>query len=165
MDYEGKKRTDWIFDHPCQLVLTVSQIYWCREVAASLASEDGAQGLRDYQQECYRNLGDLADLTARKLNKIERRMLGTLITTDVHSRDLVDQVRGLGGGVRCGAQSVVSPGLHVSRGSLDVLRFRDIGISGTQLRSSLAGGYLGGGGVRMKVCGGGEKRGGGAGKC
>jgi dynein heavy chain len=92
MDYEGKKRTDWIFDHPCQLVLTVSQIYWCREVAASLASEDGAQGLRDYQQECYRNLGDLADLTARKLNKIERRMLGTLITTDVHSRDLVDQM-------------------------------------------------------------------------
>ena len=50
-------RTEWIFDHPCQLVLTVGQIYWCKEVAASLESENGKQGLIDYQQVLPREEG------------------------------------------------------------------------------------------------------------
>jgi hypothetical protein len=57
-----------------------------KEVAASLDSADGRQGLIDYQQVCYKNLGDLAKLTGRDLNRIQRGLLSTLITTDVHSR-------------------------------------------------------------------------------
>jgi len=95
LDYETKPRTEWIFEHPCQLVLTVGQIYWCKDVQASLdkpTPAEGKEGLKVFQQVCYKNMADLADLTGRDLNSLHRRMLATLITTDVHSRDLVDQM-------------------------------------------------------------------------
>ena len=49
-EYEKKDDwTQWIFEHPVQLVLTVSQIYWCKEVrpfTSGGGARDLPQGLR-----------------------------------------------------------------------------------------------------------------------
>eukprot|EP00906_Rhabdomonas_costata_P002873 RCo004476 len=93
-DYDKRPRTEWIFEHPAQIVLTLSQVFWCAGVQAALETPGGGglDALKEFQQACYQNLTDLAALTGKSLSRIERGMLTTLITMDVHSRDLTDQM-------------------------------------------------------------------------
>lgn len=44
------------------------------------------------RQASYDDLATLATLTARKLSKVERILLSTMITIDVHGRDLIDEM-------------------------------------------------------------------------
>ena len=93
-DYEARPRNDWIFEHPVQLVLTVSMVFWQKKATEALMSVDSAEALQTFKTLSYSQLRDLAKLTSRNLDKVSRRMLATLILLDVHGRDLVnDMVR------------------------------------------------------------------------
>lgn len=46
--YAEEERTEWILKQPSQLVLAVSQIYWCNEVEEKLNSSGSKQGLEDF---------------------------------------------------------------------------------------------------------------------
>eukprot|EP00758_Cryptobia_borreli_P018657 Tbor_TRINITY_DN7202_c0_g1::TRINITY_DN7202_c0_g1_i1::g.15089::m.15089 len=48
--------------------------------------------MADVRDKNYRDLCELAGLTARTLTKVQRCVLSTLITLDVHGRDLVDEM-------------------------------------------------------------------------
>ncbi|KAK7195048.1 dynein heavy chain [Novymonas esmeraldas] len=92
-DYEARQdRTDWMFQHPVQLVLIVEQLLWTRTVEEALDKVDSPQLMLRLRDEQRRNLEALADLTARNLSRVQRVLLSTIITIDVHGRDLVEEM-------------------------------------------------------------------------
>ena len=92
-DYEQRNdRAAWMFQHPAQLVLIISQIFWSRGVEKALDQPNSKELMKAQREVCYKQLGDLATLTSRKLSRVQRSTLSTLITLDVHSRDLVDEM-------------------------------------------------------------------------
>eukprot|EP00667_Euglena_gracilis_P000018 EG_transcript_18 len=94
--YEGADRTAWVFDHPAQLVLVVTQIVWCSEMEAALQAPNPGQAIERQCRRCYQQLGDLVSITARPLKSLQRQVLTALLTTEVHARDLADEVRAEG---------------------------------------------------------------------
>ncbi|KAG2381746.1 hypothetical protein C9374_006130 [Naegleria lovaniensis] len=88
-DYPKKERTVWMRDHIAQVVLTVSQIFWCYEVTNCLTSENPKKELEKFYEKSITLLNDLAYLTRTKLSSNERKLIGTMIILDVHARDVV----------------------------------------------------------------------------
>ncbi|KPA85080.1 putative dynein heavy chain [Leptomonas pyrrhocoris] len=92
-DYEARDdRTEWMFQHPVQLVLIVEQLLWTRSVEEALDKQDSPQLMQSLRGEQRSNLEVLAELTARSLSRVQRVLLSTLITIDVHGRDLVEDM-------------------------------------------------------------------------
>ncbi|KAJ3021047.1 UNVERIFIED_CONTAM: Dynein heavy chain 6, axonemal [Siphonaria sp. JEL0065] len=88
-DYENKKRTDWVREHAGQVVVTANQVIWCRDVIDAIKTSDPNKSLQDMKQKCINNLAGLATLVRGDLTKIQRAILGALITIDVHNRDIM----------------------------------------------------------------------------
>ncbi|KPI86557.1 putative dynein heavy chain [Leptomonas seymouri] len=92
-DYEARNdRTEWMLQHPVQLVLIVEQLLWTRSVEEVLDKPDSSQLMQRLREEQRSNLETLAELTARSLSRVQRVLLSTLITIDVHGRDLVEDM-------------------------------------------------------------------------
>ncbi|KAI9346257.1 dynein heavy chain and region D6 of dynein motor-domain-containing protein [Obelidium mucronatum] len=89
IDYESKKRTDWVREHAGQVVVTANQVIWCRDVIESIKNPDPNKELQNMKQKCINNLAGLATLVRGDLTKIQRAILGALITIDVHNRDIM----------------------------------------------------------------------------
>ncbi|OAJ37788.1 hypothetical protein BDEG_21780 [Batrachochytrium dendrobatidis JEL423] len=77
--YEEKPREQWVFDHPAQITLAGTQIWWTTEVntAFSRLEEGYENSLKDY----YKKQGELP--------RGHRQMIMTVCTLDVHARDIV----------------------------------------------------------------------------
>jgi dynein heavy chain len=88
-EYEDAKRSDWVKDHVGQVVITGNQILWCRDVSEAIKSSDPNRALIQLRQKCINNLSGLAALVRGDLTKLQRAILGALITIDVHNRDIV----------------------------------------------------------------------------
>ncbi|KAJ3207853.1 Dynein heavy chain 6, axonemal [Entophlyctis luteolus] len=88
-DYDTKKRTDWVREHAGQVVVTANQIIWCRDVIDAIRNADPQQEISNLKAKCIANLSGLAALVRGDLTKIQRAILGALITIDVHNRDIV----------------------------------------------------------------------------
>ncbi|XP_077994098.1 dynein axonemal heavy chain 6-like [Glandiceps talaboti] len=95
-DYERRPREEWVVCHASQVVLTVSQIVWAREITEILEGDfDRLEAIADFEQQCFKNLNQLAGLVRGELTKLARSIIGALITIDVHARDIVtEMVRG-----------------------------------------------------------------------
>lgn len=89
-----KPRREWLFDYPAQIALTASQIIWTEEVDATFdAFEDGnEQAMKEYLKTVLARLESLIQLVLGKLNKRDRTKIITLITVDVHNRDVVQKL-------------------------------------------------------------------------
>jgi hypothetical protein len=63
-DYLQKSRPDWtVAGHASQVVLTVSQIYWCKELTLILSGDhDRVAALEVFLTENYRRLNELGNL-------------------------------------------------------------------------------------------------------
>ncbi|KAI9203256.1 dynein heavy chain and region D6 of dynein motor-domain-containing protein [Polychytrium aggregatum] len=88
-EYEEPKRNDWIREHVGQVVLTGNQILWCKDITDVLKTADPVKGMVQVKQKCIHNLTNVAALVRGDLTKIQRAILGALITIDVHNRDIV----------------------------------------------------------------------------
>lgn len=92
-DYEKRPRREWVTLHASQVVLTVSQMMWCRDVTEVLEDHgDRLQGMREFEQKCFRDLNELAALVRGELPKLVRNILCALITIDVHARDMITEM-------------------------------------------------------------------------
>ncbi|XP_074253754.1 dynein axonemal heavy chain 6 isoform X4 [Saimiri boliviensis] len=94
-DYQGKLRTDWVIaGHPSQVILTVSQIMWCRDLTECLETEDNNRiaALEDFENVNFERLNALATIVRGSLPKLHRNILTALITIDVHARDIVTEL-------------------------------------------------------------------------
>ncbi len=88
-DYAVKPRRDWMRLHASQVVLTVSQIMWCRDVTGALTSADPVGALRAFEKKCIAQLAEAASISREIIPKLFRNILGALITIDVHARDII----------------------------------------------------------------------------
>ncbi|KAJ8313399.1 hypothetical protein KUTeg_009027 [Tegillarca granosa] len=92
-DYERRPRSEWVISHASQVVLTVSQIIWCRDLTEILESDyDRIEGMKDFEQKSFKDLNELAGIVRGELPKLARMILCALITIDVHARDMVTEM-------------------------------------------------------------------------
>eukprot|EP00955_Chlamydomonas_euryale_P029444 310523-Chlamydomonas_euryale.AAC.4 len=89
-EYPEVLRPAWVVANAAQLVLVTSNVYWCRDVEAALASRDAHGALAALAARCAAQLGELTALVRGGLSALARRVLSALITIDVHNRDIVD---------------------------------------------------------------------------
>ena len=101
-------RTEWLLSSPCsQIVLVVSQVFWCLSVeerlaaASSLAMTANAPGasisaanksLSGLFIELVRSLEKVTEAVRGKLSLLQRKTVVALVTLDVHNRDIVDSL-------------------------------------------------------------------------
>jgi dynein heavy chain len=87
-------RQEWIFHYPAQLCITGTQIYWTDETQQALEEYEGGQedAVKRYLQMCNYRLSSLIQLVLGKLSAADRTKIISLITMDVHSRDVVDRL-------------------------------------------------------------------------
>ncbi|XP_043266980.1 dynein axonemal heavy chain 6 [Venturia canescens] len=89
-DLETRGRQTFIWSHPSQIVLTVSQIFWAQSVHLILHSGTNVENsMRSFEQKCYSDLNQLAALVRSDLPKLIREIIINLITVDVHARDTI----------------------------------------------------------------------------
>jgi dynein heavy chain len=93
IDYPTRKREEWLFDHASQVVLACAGIFWAREVLVAFESSDTAAELQVCFDRCVEQLGGLTLLVRGELTKLQRKVVSTLITLDVHARDIVEDMQ------------------------------------------------------------------------
>ncbi|XP_017317258.1 dynein axonemal heavy chain 6 isoform X2 [Ictalurus punctatus] len=93
-DYQSKPRVEWVVaGHPSQVVLTISQLMWCRDMDNCLEGDhDHFEALQQFELENIERLNALAALVRGNLPKIHRSIITALITVDVHARDIVTEL-------------------------------------------------------------------------
>ncbi|XP_044299896.1 dynein axonemal heavy chain 6 isoform X2 [Varanus komodoensis] len=94
-DYQTKERVEWVVaGHPSQVVLTISQLMWCRDLTQCLEGDDHdhLETLEAFENENFDRLNALASLVRGILPKLHRNIITALITIDVHARDIVTEL-------------------------------------------------------------------------
>jgi len=93
-DYPARQRHEWLLDWPSQLILVVSQIFWCQETEEALAAVNrgDARALSTYNQKQTEQLNKLIEVTKTNLDKPSRQKVMNMITIDAHSRDIVGKM-------------------------------------------------------------------------
>jgi hypothetical protein len=90
--YSSQDRCRWILQQPAQLVIAVSNIFWCQNVDAILSSTKALEQMLAFRDENIAQLAELTELVSSELTPLQRRVLVTLITVDVHNRDIVSKL-------------------------------------------------------------------------
>ncbi|KAJ1439145.1 dynein heavy chain and region D6 of dynein motor-domain-containing protein [Ochromonadaceae sp. CCMP2298] len=87
----NKPREEWVFGVPAQIALVTSQVIWTEEVEAALEELESGQedALKKYGELCSLRLESLIRLVQMDLSKGDRVKIITVITIDVHNRDVV----------------------------------------------------------------------------
>ncbi|CAE7205816.1 ODA4, partial [Symbiodinium sp. KB8] len=91
---EGKPRHLWLDDYPAQVALAATQIFWTEETERSLDDFEGGQddAVKKYLSLCNDRLNALIERVLGKLDKALRIKIITIITIDVHARDVVQNL-------------------------------------------------------------------------
>ncbi|EFC37691.1 hypothetical protein NAEGRDRAFT_81845 [Naegleria gruberi] len=83
------KRGQWILAWPGQVVLTVSQLFWTREVEESIKAQ-GVKGVQRYYSKMTKQQKSLIELVrGENLTALQSITLGAMVVIDVHARDVV----------------------------------------------------------------------------
>ena len=87
-------RHKWLDNYPAQVVLLASQIFWTEEVEGSLDEFENGQldAVRTNLELCNSRLSALIELVCGDLGPSERVKVNTMITIDVHGRDVVQNL-------------------------------------------------------------------------
>ncbi|KAH7825191.1 dynein haevy chain 4, outer dynein arm beta [Monocercomonoides exilis] len=89
--YEEHPRDQFIFSVCAQIALVTNAIFWNTEVVVAFESleEGNENALKDYNKKQQQQLNVLVQRTQQKLSALDRQKLMTVVTIDVHSRDVV----------------------------------------------------------------------------
>ncbi|KAF0719522.1 Aste57867_966 [Aphanomyces stellatus] len=88
-DYDPAQRDSWIFHHPAQCVASVTYMVWAKECEAAFGV---AGGMDKWHKLIVTQLGGLTRLIRSPLTKLQRCIVTSLVTTDVHARDIVEEL-------------------------------------------------------------------------
>ncbi|XP_068129764.1 dynein axonemal heavy chain 3-like [Hyperolius riggenbachi] len=91
--YAESPRKEWVLQWPGQVVLAASMVHWTMEVSKAF---DQKGGLPSFERKCNEQIEEIVSLVRGRLTKMERITLGALITTDVHGRDIVVNMKSRG---------------------------------------------------------------------
>ena len=94
-DIQGEKSRDvWLDDYPAQIALVGTQIVWTEEVARTIEEvfAGSESAMKDYFKVSNERINKLIDrVIDPKITKDVRAKIITIITIDVHGRDVVDK--------------------------------------------------------------------------
>ena len=93
LDYDTKSRDEWIYLHPGQVVATVAQVTWARDTEVVLKSINPLLGMDKWSVEYKAELHKLIVKIRGPLPKLVRMVIVALVTTDVHARDIIDELK------------------------------------------------------------------------
>ena len=89
-DYENANRKEWVQSEIGQVITTVSQIIWTETTELFISSvETSKDALSQLLETLIEQLKELTELIRGNLEKVKRKILISLITADVHNRDIV----------------------------------------------------------------------------
>ncbi|XP_049813740.1 dynein axonemal heavy chain 6 [Schistocerca nitens] len=89
-DHHNSEREVWVVSHPAQVILTVSLIIWCENVhLVFMPDKNIKQALASFEKKCFQDLNSLAAMVRGDLSKLNRMIICSLITIDVHARDII----------------------------------------------------------------------------
>uniref|UniRef100_UPI00398F6457 dynein axonemal heavy chain 6 isoform X2 n=1 Tax=Pristiophorus japonicus TaxID=55135 RepID=UPI00398F6457 len=94
-DYQTQARVQWVVSgHPSQVILTISQLMWCRDLHHCLEGDDHDRiaTMTEFEKTNFERLNALAALVRGKLFSLHRSIVTALITIDVHARDIVTEL-------------------------------------------------------------------------
>ena len=92
LDYDTKLRDEWIYDHPGQIVATVAQMTWARDTEAVFRMPDPIAGMKKWSADYKEDLQKLIIKIRGALPKLVRMIIVAVVTTDVHARDIIDEL-------------------------------------------------------------------------
>jgi len=87
-------RHEWLYKYPAQMSLTTGQVWWTTEVNSAFErlEQGNENALKDYLQIVIGGLKTLVDLVLGNLSRGDRIKFITLITVEVHARDIVQRM-------------------------------------------------------------------------
>ncbi|EQC31947.1 hypothetical protein SDRG_10462 [Saprolegnia diclina VS20] len=88
-DYDHGQRDSWLLHHPAQCVASVTYMVWARECEAALPLPGGVD---KYRQLVLVQLTGLTRLIRSSLTRLQRCVVTSLVTTDVHARDILSDL-------------------------------------------------------------------------
>jgi dynein heavy chain len=91
---QDNPREFWLNDLAAQVVVTTTQMYWTEESEAALDEIAGGQedAVKKYYELCDKRLKDLIRRVLGKLERNLRTKIITIITLDVHARDVIEKL-------------------------------------------------------------------------
>ncbi|CAM9277540.1 unnamed protein product [Ascophyllum nodosum] len=92
LDYDTKPRDEWVGCHPGQVVATVAQMTWARGTEKALRADDPVAEMERWYDTYVVELTKLIVRIRGDLSKLERSIIVALVTTDVHARDIIDEL-------------------------------------------------------------------------
>lgn len=93
VDYDARPRDEWILHHPGQVVATVAQMTWARDTETALRSETNAvSAMEEWSTRYKAELQKLIVKIRGSLSALERMVIVALVTTDVHARDIIEEL-------------------------------------------------------------------------
>ncbi|OMJ74343.1 hypothetical protein SteCoe_26764 [Stentor coeruleus] len=96
-DLENTERKEWVLKHPGQIIATNIQASWCNESEIAIESmSENPNALDEWFSVNSSQLHNLVELVRGALTPLQRKVIVALITTDVHSRDIVDMLKNEG---------------------------------------------------------------------
>eukprot|EP00937_MAST-01D_sp_MAST-1D-sp2_P002818 g2818.t1 len=90
----SEPRHEWLFYYPAQIVLAITQWVWTLESEVALEDfENGTEdSVKDWLKKCNEQLNHLINKVRGDLKKDDRTKIISLITMDVHARDVVQKL-------------------------------------------------------------------------
>nr|CAD7428946.1 unnamed protein product [Timema monikensis] len=88
----GVPRTDWMLDFQGMIVLAANQVWWTAEVENVFVkiTKGYKRAMKEYLDQMNRQLDELVVRVRSHLSKNERKKFTTVLTIDVHARDIIE---------------------------------------------------------------------------
>ncbi|KAL0232167.1 hypothetical protein PCE1_003163 [Barthelona sp. PCE] len=95
IDSSRTKRSTWLFSHPSQTILTSDLLNWTLDVETALkqVAEGDRNATNRIHDMWHKRLLELVELVRGNLPKLHRSLLSTLTIIDVHSLEVLNQLR------------------------------------------------------------------------
>jgi len=89
-----RPRHSWLFNYPAQVVMSATHIVWTEETETALDEHENGNpdAMKVHLKVCSDRLEKLISLVVGDLKKGDRKKVITLITMDVHGRDMVQKL-------------------------------------------------------------------------
>lgn len=87
------KREEWLEGYCAQIALLATQVMWTEETIKAFDDLEGGSetAMKEYLNVIITRIGALIDRVRTPLNKDQRNKIITVITIDVHERDVIDE--------------------------------------------------------------------------
>jgi dynein heavy chain, axonemal len=90
---KASKRDKWVKDNQGQCIISAGQIVWTMECEKALSDvENVKRAVRALKKKWVSYLNKLTTITQSRLNKIDRNKVVSLITIEVHNRDVIEKL-------------------------------------------------------------------------